>query len=200
MKSYLNLAAGKLAPIDYSVADSDFLIQLDQMYDGGSTIQMLETEYEMWLRNKVAATEDTSVDAFQFLSTFKYEFDVVSFYRFLEHISKPDIQGFIYLVSTAVKIGGIVDVIVPNFQILAQILVGENLTDKVRHADWERHDTLVTYEMLNEPSMPHASIWTPDRLKYFFELEERFELELMEDEYNFDGRDIYTRAQFKRVK
>ncbi len=200
MKSYLNLAAGKLAPIDYSVADSDFLIQLDQMYDGGSTIQMLETEYEMWLRNKVAATEDTSVDAFQFLSTFKYEFDVVSFYRFLEHISKPDIQGFIYLVSTAVKIGGIVDVIVPNFQILAQMLVGENLTDKVRHADWERHDTLVTYEMLNEPSMPHASIWTPDRLKYFFELEERFELELMEDEYNFDGRDIYTRAQFKRVK
>ena len=80
------------------------------------------------------------------------------------------------------------------------MILNENLSKDVNHAEWERHDTLLTYELLNEPSMPHASIWTPERIKYFFGLEERFELKLIYPNYLFDGRDIYIRAILERIK
>lgn len=198
--SYLNIAAGKLYPIDFEEGKNNFLIQLDKMYFSGGSPQMVEVDHRIWLEKQQGSICWTSSDVFEFLANYKYQFDNISLYRFLEHVTKPDIQGFIYLLSTAIKIGGIVDVIVPNFETLANMILGENLTDKVRHADWERHDTTLTYELLNEPSMPHASIWTPARLKYFFELEERFEFHFMNEKYEFDGRDLYIRIKFKRVR
>ena len=48
--------------------------------------------------------------------------------------------------------------------------------------------------------MPHASIRTPQRLKYFFGLEERFKVVSLDPDYVFDGRDIYIRAKIERIK
>jgi predicted SAM-dependent methyltransferase len=202
MKSFLNIAAGKIFPIDYELNAGNFLVQLDKMYWATNPINTIELEHGRWLKRS-ESEDDTShsdVDAFEFLGNYKYQFDHISCYRFLEHITKPDVQGFIYLLSTALKIGGTLDIIVPNYETLADMILTENCNETVKHADWERHDTLLTYELLNEPSMPHASIWTPQRIKYFFGLEERFKVVSLESAYEFDGRDIYIRAIFERVK
>ena len=199
MNSYLNIAAGKLLPIDIDLK-KDFLIQLDQMYFDSIEIDTCERIHNSWLEEENGRVVKCAVDVFDFLANYYYQFDFISCYRFLEHVKKSDIQGFIYLLSTAIKVGGIVDIIVPNFKTLASLLLEETISEKIRHQDWERHDTLLTYELLNEPTMPHASIWTVDRIIYFFELEERFVVESIDPSYEFDGRNIYIRAKIKRVK
>lgn len=200
--TYLNVAAGKIQPIDFKKGDGDFLIQLDKMYFSTTEISILEILIQDWLGDNYndGRIYYSNEDALEFLGRFNHLFDFVSCYRFLEHVEKTDIQSFIYLLSTSVKIGGQVDIIVPNYETLAKLILDENLTNKVRHLDWERHDTLLTYELLNYPGMPHASIWTPDRIKYFFELEHRFVLTDLDPKFLFDGRDCHIRATLKRVK
>lgn len=201
MKSFLNIAAGKIYPIDYKENEGNFLVQLDKMYWETNPIESIERSHKSWLKSGLPdEVLHSDIDAFEFLGNYKYQFDNISCYRFLEHITKPDVQGFIYLLSTALKVGGTLDIIVPNYETLAVMILNENLSKDVNHAEWERHDTLLTYELLNEPSMPHASIWTPERIKYFFGLEERFELKLIYPNYLFDGRDIYIRAILERIK
>jgi hypothetical protein len=200
MKSYLNIAAGKIKPIDFKENSRNFLVQLDKMYWATNPPDAIERYHKNWFDEGIPGTCHTDVDAFEFLGNYKYQFDNISCYRFLEHITKPDIQGFIYLLSTALKIGGTLDVIVPNYETLADMILNENITEDMEHAEWEAHDTLLTYELLNEPSMPHASIWTPSRIHYFFNLEERFKVESLEPNYVFDGRDCYIRAILKRIK
>jgi hypothetical protein len=53
--------------------------------------------------------------------------------------------------------------------------------------------------MLNEPSCPHASIWTPQRITRFWELEGRFKTKELLPTIKFDGRDIYLRARVERI-
>jgi predicted SAM-dependent methyltransferase len=200
MKSYLNIAAGKIYPIDFDVDADNFLVQLDKMYWAVNEVNLIERNHEFWLRNFKGEIQHCDVDAFEFLANYKYQFDHISCYRFLEHVTKTDVQGFIYLLSTALKVGGTLDIIVPNYEILADMILNENLSKDVNHTEWERHDTMLTYELLNEPSMPHASIWTPNRIKYFFDLEERFEIKELNPNYLFDGRDLYIRAILTRTK
>jgi len=201
MKSYLNIAAGKIYPIGFEDDGKNLLIQLDKMYWSINPVDAIEQNHEKWLRGlPIQNITNTNTDAFEFLGNYKYAFDYISSYRFLEHITKPDVQGFIYLLSTALKMGGTLDIIVPNYETLADIILNETITEDTPHVEWERHDTLLTYELLNEPSMPHASIWTPQRIKYFFGLEERFKIVSIDPDYVFDGRDIYIRAIMERIK
>ena len=65
--------------------------------------------------------------------------------------------------------------------------------------NFEAHNITLTTELLNEPSCPHASIWTPDRAYYFFGLEGRFEISVYHTNYEFDGRDIYLRFLARRI-
>ena len=201
MKSFLNIAAGKIYPIEYEDDGKNLLVQLDKMYWSVNPSDAIEQNHEKWLRKlPVQNIVHTNTDAFEFLGNYKYQFDHISSYRFLEHITKTDVQGFIYLLSTALKMNGTLDIIVPNYETLADMILNETINNKTKHSDWEQHDTLLTYELLNEPSMPHASIWTPQRIEYFFGLEERFKIISLEPNYVFDGRDIYIRAIMERIK
>jgi hypothetical protein len=98
--------------------------------------------------------------------------------------------------STALKIGGEIDIIVPNYRTLAKMLLNEN----VNGANFLKHNITLTYELLNEPSCPHASIWTKERANFFFTYEERFKITNFDPNYEFDGRDIYLRFIAKRIK
>jgi hypothetical protein len=118
----------------------------------------------------------------------------VVIYRFLEHVSFTQVNYFLYLVSTVLKKDGLVDIIVPNYVLLAQKILNEKIDE-----NFESHNILLTTELLNEPSCPHASIWTPDRVRYFVELEGRFKVETLSAAYSFDGRDIYIRFLARRI-
>jgi predicted SAM-dependent methyltransferase len=192
----LNIAAGKFKPLDIGNVSRTFLVNLDTMYYNKSTPEHVEATYENWKSHLI---EDNNVlmcgeDAFRFMERTSIKFDRITCYRFLEHVKKTDVLYFIYLMSTCLKIGGEIDIIVPDYKALAKMILDEQPGVK----EWEAHDIVLTYELLNDPSDPHASIWTADRLKYFFTLEGRFTPFKCQESYLFDGRDIYIRFQALR--
>ena len=198
MKKILNLAGGKIGPLpDVWDPDRNFFVNVDTMYQNSTPISLIEQESKVFLtsiHSIKTCLSDRSV--YDFMEKCIIQFDVITIYRFLEHVPMVTVPYFIYLLSTSTPIGGMVDVIVPNYQLLAQML----LTEDVNHIDFEKKNILLTTEILNEESSPHCSIWTPERAKKFFELEERFEIKEVEPHFEFDGRSIYLRFQAVRVK
>jgi len=194
----LNLGAGKIDPILTKEEVTSFIttINLDTNYLSAATA----SEIEDYIENKMPVSFNSNeklycnCNAFEFMEKFRPQVDRICAYRFLEHISFTQVLYFIYLVSTCIKKGGIVDIIVPNYEILAKMIL-----DEVIDQNFEANNILLTTELLNEPSCPHASIWTPQRAKHFWELEKRFKIIQEYPRYEFDGRNIYLRFLAKRV-
>jgi len=203
-QSILNIAGGKIEPIEYPGYDlyknMDFLLNLDQMYLNSIHINEVIKAHKNFFNITKCSTFTESKyysnwDIYDFLERYHILFDGISMYRFLEHVPKVKILYFLYILSTTIRIGGYVDVIVPNYEILAERILSENVKSK----NFEAEDIITTFELLNEPYCPHASIWTEKRIKHFFELEKRFKIIDIRD-YNFDGRDLYLRFLAKRIK
>lgn len=190
----LNIAAGKMQPLD--LPKIFFLINLDTSYYDALTASAIEREYGAWY-SIGKRTFRCNEDAFNFMERSSILFDRVCIYRFLEHVPFDKVLYFIYLASTITKPGGEVDVIVPDYRVLAEKLFNE---DNIGSPDFEKHNILLTTELLNEPSCPHASIWTPARADHFWQLEERFKVTLHETRFKFDGRDIYFRFTARRTE
>jgi hypothetical protein len=198
---YLNVAAGKIGAIMEETPKKYCIINLDPMYLTGLSAK--ETEYQaLYWHNHDSHNNPRKqilckAPANEFLERTILTFDKIFIYRYLEHVSFTEVLYFIYLLSMVTKPGATVDVIVPNYQVLAQMLMLENVYDY----DFEQKNILLTTELLNEPSCPHASIWTPDRAVYFWEFENRFKVDPknIETEFVFDGRDIYFRFQAERI-
>lgn len=191
----LNIAAGKLKPIN--PPDKGFLINLDTMYFDSHYVKYIEREESLYDPSDTPGIVEyyCKEDVFTFMSRTKIIFDKITCYRFLEHVDSDKVLYFIYLMSTCLRLGGDVDIIVPNYKTLAKIILDEVPGEP----DWEAKNILTTTEVLNERNDPHTSIWTSDRLKYFFELEGRFYVTSIEP-YNFDGRDIYLRFIGHKIK
>ena len=184
----LNIAAGKFQPLVHDMDKARFLVNLDTMYYSYTAPAAIEQEYQNWTKTvdkKFACNED----AFAFMERTQMTFSDVCIYRFLEHVSFAQLNYFIYLLSTITEPGSIVDVIVPNYEVLAKLILEDDPAD----INFEAKNILLTTELLNEPSCPHASIWTPERAHFFFELEGRFQVVDIDDRFEFDGRDIYLR-------
>lgn len=189
----LNIAAGKFLPLDLPEKDPYILVNLDTMYYTADTPEDVEDLVLNWdtVSSRILYC---NVDAFEFMERTRIIFDRVCIYRFLEHVPMDKVLYFIYLLSTVVRISGTVDIIVPNYAILANMILKEDVTNQ----NFEAHNIELTTELLNDPSCPHASIWTVDRAKYFFYLEERFLMDDYVSHYDFDGRNIYLRFWLKR--
>ena len=190
----LNLAAGKIEPLD--LPRKYTIINLDTMYAHGLDLVKVESmcrESTYGHMKRVFCKED----AFTCMERISFKFDHVVLYRFLEHISFTQVEYFIYLISTITKPGATVDIIVPDYKILANMLLDDDPWHKRFHAN----NILLTTELLNEPSCPHASIWTEDRAIYFWELEGRFKVDQtsIESPFLFDNRDIYLRFKAVRI-
>jgi len=194
-KKILNIAAGKFKPID--LVSPYLLLNIDTMYyeptekpgDAEYTLQTWKNPDDCFIYCKE--------DAFRFMeNTIINNFDLITIYRFLEHVSFTQVEYFIYLLSTVTQPGAKVDVIVPNYKILAEKILND---DDPLDENFAAKNILLTTELLNEPSCPHASIWTPSRARYFFELEKRFLITSISSTYVFDGRDIYLRFIAERV-
>jgi len=198
MKKILNLAGGKIGPLP-SVLDPDknFIVNVDMMYQNPISISGVEQEWKVFVGG-IHAFKSVSVNdsVYPFMEKCILQFDVITIYRFLEHVPAKDVLYFIYLLSTSMPVGGLVDIIVPNYQLLARMLLSED----VNSLDFEKMNILLTTEMLNEPCSPHTSIWTPERARKFFELEGRFKITHIDSQFEFDGRDIYLRFQANKVK
>lgn len=199
MSIILNIAAGKMLPID-QLNKNDILVNLDLEYFNSTDV----SDVEKYHRAKSVVKENdekpliiyTNHDIYDFLNRYVEEFDKIVIYRFLEHVPKVKVLYFIYKLSEILKIGGEVDIIVPDYKALAERILNEN----VYLPNFEAEDIITTFELLNEDYSPHLSVWTKDRAKYFFELEGRFKVTEINPKYYFDGRDIYLRFKATRVK
>jgi len=193
--SILNLAAGKERPLDLPYTPY-FLLNLDNGYYNGNIVRKdLLTDHINYLKDRIPREYLLRADAFEFMEKYPIKFDRIVIYRFLEHVKRTNVLYFIYLMATSLNKGGIIDCIVPNYIALADRILKED----VFSINFEAEDIITTYELLNEPESPHCSIWTPDRIKKFFELEKRFYVEKIEPRFDFDGRDIYIRALARRL-
>ena len=194
----LNIASGRFSPLDIDKFKPYHLINVDWMYSHGiDTMKDVEQGYLRW-----TTTEGRSdlvyckLDIWEFLESFSQRFDHIAVYRFMEHVERSKLDYFIYLLSGVLKVGQYVDCIVPNYSTLASMV----LEERVGSEGWDAHDIVVTTELLNEPPDSHASVWTPERAKYYFEKEKRFKVESVTPRFKFDGRDIYMRFFARRVE
>ena len=196
----LNIAAGKKSLTH--LPELRFLVNLDKCYYYTSSEQHVELQSHLYDQREKTESQEYHIktDAFEFMERGKILFDVIMSYRFLEHVPKDKVLYFIYLMSSCLKYNGEVDIVVPDYQKLASMIINEKVGEKNGELEWEAHDILLTTEIVNETSDPHASIWTRDRLKYFFELEGRFKTINIQSDYEYDGRDIYIRYMGKKVK
>lgn len=195
----LNLGAGKLKPLDYDkLVAPKFLLNVDSSYYCSSPdIENIIEAHQLFLDGIAQSYEFfLKEDVFTFLQRYHIPFSRIIIYRFLEHVKRTDILHFIYLLSTCLEVGGEVDCIVPDYEHLAKRI----LKEKPWGAGFESDDIITTTEVLNEPSMPHASIWTAARVRHFFHLEKRFIIRHLEDYFTFDGRDIYLRFLAERIR
>ena len=202
--SILNVGAGRTFPIDIKeFSPYPFLINLDKSYIDSVDIEELEKIHSCYVGRGDGTTTiirpsrmyKCKHDIFNFLETYYNKFDLVCVYRFLEHVSFTQVPYFIYLLSQIVKKDGLIDIIVPDYTKLADMILEENVYSE----DFEYNNILLTTELLNEPYDPHASIWTVQRLFYYFGLENRFHLSNIFHKFEFENRDIYIRAIFRRV-
>jgi hypothetical protein len=198
----LNIAAGKMPYLEDTVKNNDslFIVNLDTMYYNYDAPELIEAYYHGLDGNTSPESKKIfycKEDVVSFLERTQMTFDVVTIYRFLEHVSFTQVLYFIYLVSGVVRKGGIVDVIVPNYRILAQMIIEESMNNEY----FEHDNILLTTELLNEPSCPHASIWTPARAVHFWEFEKRFIVHngKLSSQFVYDGRDVYLRFQAERI-
>ena len=200
MKQILNVAAGDMLPLKI-LTPNDFLVNLDLNYFNSITAAQTEELHRSLINNVTWCLDKPTIvyvnhDVYNFLERYTEKFDEVIMYRFLEHVPKVKILYFLYILSSCMRIGATMDVIVPNYVTLANRILNE----KVNEPNFESEDIITTFELLNEPYCPHASIWTMDRVKYFLELEGRYSVLEMDPKFNFDGRDIYLRFKATRVK
>ena len=197
--SILNLCGGKILPEIDSQIKPYFLLNLDQIYLGEANVGDVRLNHFKFLKEKwdgqQSQTYYCNYDVYQFLERYDLPFDLISIYRFLEHVPKSNVLYFIYLLSTCTTKGSMLDIIVPDCKKVAQRIIDE---DPFKPG-FESEDIITTYEMVNDMPSPHLSIWTKDRLKYFFELEGRFRIVTISENYKFDGRDIYLRSLIERV-
>ena len=198
--SILNLGAGKMRPLGFSkYLEPIFLINLDKNYYSTMTIGEVENFHRKFKGMVVVEQfEEYGVgeDVFQFLERYSVKFDYICMYRLLEHISRSRMFYFIHLLQTMLDVGGMVDVVVPNYKILAKRILEENVYD----VNFDKEDIITTTELLNEPNDSHASIWTSERAKYMFEYEGRFKVDVIDERFMFDGRDIYLRFKAMKMK
>lgn len=197
----LNIGAGRLDPIDFDNFNFPFLVNVDKNYSGGEKLDIIENHHKIFRSNvKPPTYKEFSFickckeDIKKFLETYYYKFDLITIYRFLEHVRFTDVLYFIYLLSQIVNEGGLIDIVVPDYKMLAMMILNERLDVP----KFETENILLTTELLNDPSDPHASIWTEERLQHFFTLESRFFSEMKIKRYVLDDRDVYIRAIFRR--
>jgi len=208
-QSILNIGAGKELPLDLP-SEPYMLVNIDSGYYNGTipASEILDfhkkySEDSSYIStftgkyfNKPSHIEFiVKEDIFKFMEQYQLKFDRIVIYRFLEHVKRTNVLYFIYLMATSLKSGGVIDCIVPNYETLANRILNE----EVYGINFEAEDIITTYELLNEPESPHCSIWTPHRVRKFFELEKRFSVLKIDQFFNFDGRDIYMRAVIGRV-
>jgi len=196
--SILNIGAGRSLPIDHFFGS--FLVNIDRDYNLDSNINEIEKFHGLFNSSKDDYSHSNLMfrhkcDIFEFLETYYNKFDLLIIYRFLEHVSFTEVLYFIYLLSQIINEDGLVDIIVPDYYRLAEMIVYDN----TKNPCFEQNNILLTTELLNEPNDPHASIWTYERLIHFFELENRFTVENIIKNFKYDNRDIYLRAIIRRV-
>ena len=193
MNTLLNIASGKILPLN--LPERYFLVNADIMYYYTSPPDIIEKDWVSWTKD-LNISHYSNSDIYEFMERTKMIFDMVYIYRFLEHVPMDKIEYFIYLLSTITKKGSVIDIIVPDYKKLAQMILDEKIDE-----NFPGNNIILTTELLNQPPDPHCSIWTIDRTKYFWELEKRFSVieESMQRNFEFDGRDIYLRFFVERV-
>ena len=193
----LNIGSGKIkVPIeDYVPLNRTYsLVNIDNNYFNSDNPDEIEKYYQSLSRDKLKF--NCRYDIFEFMERTIMKFDYIFIYRFVEHISRDKLLYFIYLLSTITEKDATIDLISPNYQLLAEMILEEK---PLKDPDFDKNDIIISTELFNEINDPHLNVTTPDRIKRLFEYEGRFVVIDYVQTKCFDGRDIYFRSIIRRV-
>jgi predicted SAM-dependent methyltransferase len=199
--SILNIGAGpRIKPLAIpELISTYFLVNIDPTYtETLDNLGEIELKHKFYKQSVGDEIQEQFVKATwqEFIPFYRGHFDLIVMYRLLEHVPMTEVLYFIYMLSTILNVGGKIEGIVPDYKILAKMLLKEDVLSK----DFEANNILLTTELLNEPRDPHASIWTAERIGKYFKLEGRFIIDEILHDYEFDGRDIYIKFIATRIK
>src|SRR5512137_2883530 len=91
-ETILNIAGGKLKPIEdrVLVIPKKYLVNLDTSYIMSSDARFVEEEWSYWSKPQNQPVTDIehylNMDIYDFLSRTIMKFDLITIYRFLEHV------------------------------------------------------------------------------------------------------------------
>lgn len=139
-KSVLNIGAGpgRIIPEILNTLDGVFLVNLDIYYPDSESDDLGEIGrlHRIWNYRKAGDIRHSNKGWEEFISNYRHYFDVVTLYRFLEHVKMTQVPYFLYMISTILEDGGTVQGIVPDYRKLAsRILKEDPLHDKRFEAD-----------------------------------------------------------------
>ena len=194
----LNIAAGNILPTWLNEFENYYIINVDTFYFPEIAFTAGEAYKDYYLSRKSVEAKIIHVnhDIYDFLWRWTQPFDIIAIYRFLEHVPRTKVLEFIYQLSRVSRPGTtVIDIIVPDYQVIADRILKENVWDPSFPAE----DIITSTELLNEPDSPHQSIWTKDRMEYFWGLEERFKVVEQVTPFPFDGRITHLRSEIHRI-
>lgn len=198
MQTFLNLGSGRTVPLNLPKDRPYFLVNVDLMYKEyeKNDIEKIVNDHRSFeVEGKQPVIDYIPKDVFKFLETYPKKFDFITIYRLFEHIPYRDIIYFIYLLSGVIKDNGILDIIVPNYNLLAERLLRLDIDDK----DFDSKYLLLNMELVAEPDSPHCVVVNPRIMKKFVELEGYFKTSFQIANFTFENRDIYCRNIFERI-
>jgi hypothetical protein len=208
--SVLNLGSGKIHDIKTLLNDcsNEFIVFVDRCYKDGIHHTLKEIE-EAHLQFMLDPLNNSNImyfaeDIFEFIDSYKYQFDCVVANRVAEHFffDSGEIGRFLDACNQITTDQGELNIIVPNAKKLSELLLDfEKNYEKISSQEVDRIKLLVNSEFTNTKCDPHGSVWSPNLARSYIMAEGGtwFIHDISDVEY-YRGRNIYMKIVCRKNK
>jgi len=193
----LNIGSGKLYRSD-NLDKGNCYIFLDRSYAKGYHFDIAKIEEEVveWMDGGGhSQTIFCGCDVFEFMDNFKFRFDEIYAYRIFEHMEycSGEIGRLLEACNMLSTENSILDIIVPNALLLADILIKYDKDGIANYNEKKNAELIVNSEFNNIKQDPHASVWTSGLAKSYILSEATWKIHDIQEQITYENRNIYMR-------
>jgi SAM-dependent methyltransferase len=196
-RTILNLGGGKIDEDFIETSKKHMLVNVDQSYKYNHNDPAELIKFHIDVLNNDRAPDDEYTwfiksDIFDFVDSYPLKFDYIIANRIFEHMfyDSGEIGRLLSACHYLLNDGGIMYIIVPNHEILAQLLINNPMSE-INHTIVNNKLLVLNTEFCNTRVDPHGSIWTPELAKYYIESEGVWKINFIYNEVEWDDRPCY---------
>jgi hypothetical protein len=198
--SLLSLGTGKIGNTFRDItSDFDCVVCVDRSYATGvnSTVREAEESYTRNMNDNTPCRIYVGTDLFEFLDTYKYQFDKLIADRIFEHqfYDSGEIGRLLDACNQITNDDAELVILVPDALKLSEILIDfEKRYEEMTSEKVESTKLLLNTEFNNTMSDPHGSQWTPKLAHSYIASEGgTWKIDKIEHDVIHKGRNIYMR-------